>query len=320
MTSTDKNKSGSAQRLKKKLCGVFLPITTPFRNDESIDLDGLRSNIGKWNEAGVAGYILLGSTGERAHLDENERAQIVATARELVSERQLFVVGAGQQSTYSTIKEIERIAGAVPLDAVLVITPSFYRSSITQEALVTHYQNIADESPVPVVLYSMPALTGIKIEPETAARLSKHENIVGIKDSSADIEGIRKTIELTPGDFAVLIGNGTVFQAGLRLGACGGILAVGCVAHALCVALFEAVNNGEFARAEELQSKLTPIGTAVTTRFGIGGLKAALEMKNYTGGTVRAPLRLADDVAREEIRLKLVEADSALNVGASSRR
>jgi 4-hydroxy-2-oxoglutarate aldolase len=200
-------------------------------------------------------------------------------------------------------------AGSV--DAFLIITPHFYRPSISQEALIKHYECVADESSAPLILYSMPALTGIKIEPETAARLSEHENIIGIKDSSADVEGLRETIKLARKDFAVLTGNGTVLCEALRAGARGGILAVGCVAPDVCLEIFRAVNSGETETAARLQAKLTPLAAAVTVRFGIGGLKTALEMKGYVGGAVRAPLALPDDNAREEIRRCLAEADLA---------
>ena len=154
----------------------------------------------------------------------------------------------------------------------------------------------------------MPALTGIKIEPETAARLSEHERIIGIKDSSADVDGLRETIKLVRDDFAVLTGNGTVLSQALSAGARGGILAVGCVAPELCLAIARAVQDGDSAAAAALQEKLTPLAEAVTIRFGIGGLKAALEMRGYVGGAVRAPLRAPDDDAREEIRRCLEEA------------
>lgn len=294
------------------LRGVLLPITTPFDADGNVDLAGLRANIAKWNTTGISGYVLLGSTGERVNLDEREYLEVIESARAEVEGRPeglTFIAGAGQQSTRGTINEIKRVSEAVSVDAFLVITPHFYRPSITQQALITHYQRIADASPVPMILYSMPALTGIKIEPETAARLSEHENIIGIKDSSADLDGLRETIKLVRKDFAVLTGNGTVLSQALSAGACGGILAVGCVAPAVCLEIFRAVTSGENERASSLQTKLTPLAQAVTTRFGIGGLKAALEMKGYVGGTVRAPLRAPDNEAREEIRRCLDEAE-----------
>ena len=297
------------------LRGVLLPIPTPFDSAGEIDRSAIRSNIQKWNSTGIRGYVVLGSTGERVNLDETEYLQVIAAARDAVPagpDGPLFIVGAGQQSTQGTISEIKRVAAAVPVDAVLVITPHFYRSAITQPALIDHYREVADNSPVPLLLYSMPALTGIKIDPETTARLSEHENIAGIKDSSADIGELKKTVELVRKDFAVLTGNGTVFHEGLRSGACGGILAVGCVAPALCLAIFAAVEAGEIERGGRLQAALSPLAAAVTVRFGIGGLKAALEMRGYAGGPARAPLSAPDEAAREEIRRCLDEADGVL--------
>jgi len=290
---------------RQDLRGVLLPITTPFAASGAVDLAGLRANIAKWNTTGISGYVLLGSTGERVHLDEREYLEVIKAARAAVAERPeglTFIAGAGQQSTGGTINEIKRVSEAVPVDAFLIITPHFYRPSITQQALIAHYQSIADASSAPVMLYSMPALTGIKIEPETAARLSEHKNIIGIKDSSADLDGLRETIKLVGKDFAVLTGNGTVLSQALSAGACGGILAVGCVAPDVCLAIARAVQSGDVETAAKLQAKLTPLAEAVTTRFGIGGLKSALDMKGYVGGTVRPPLRAPDNEAREEIR------------------
>jgi 4-hydroxy-2-oxoglutarate aldolase len=294
------------------LRGVFLPIPTPFNSSGEVDVRALRANIAKWNSTGISGYVMLGSTGERVHLDEREYLEVIEAAREEVAtgkDRLAFIVGAGQQSTRGTVNEVKRVAAAVAVDAFLVITPHFYHPSITQEALIEHYESVADESPAPVILYSMPALTGIKIEPDTAARLSEHENIVGIKDSSADLDGLKATMKVASKDFAVLTGNGTVLYEALHAGACGGILAVGCVAPALCIAISRAAKSGETDLAARLQSQLTPLAAAVTTRFGIGGLKVALEMKGYVGGAVRAPLRAPDDEARAEIRRCLDEAE-----------
>lgn len=313
---TSERTSGRFTSSADKLRGILLPFTTPFDPIGNLNLDGLVANIKKWNETDISGYVALGSTGERVNLDEREYLQVIETTREIVSSEKVLIVGAGQQSTRGTINEIRRVAAAAAIDAVLVITPHFYRSAITQEALVEHYAHVADESPVPVVLYSMPALTGIKIESATAARLSEHENVVGIKESSADIAGLQETVRLVRNDFAVLTGNGTVLHSALSAGACGGILAVGSVVPLLCIEIFRAVKSGEKDRAALLQTKLTPLAEAVTTRFGIGGLKAALEMVGFEGGSVRAPLRMPDEAAREKIWQVLQEALAAL--GAAS--
>jgi len=278
---------------------VLLPITTPFRS-ELVDHDALRANLDRWASAGIGGYVVLGSTGERVHLDEREYLDTVETARAAVAQSSTFIVGAGQQSTRGTINEIKK-AAAAGADAVLVITPNYYRSAITQATLVTYYTAVADASPVPLLLYSMPALTGIKIEPETVAQLSQHPNIAGVKDSSNDVAGLKQTVDLCPAEFAVMTGNGTVFLEALEAGATGAILAVGCVVPELCSEIFRLFSAGELDPARLLQQKLTPLAVAVTTRFGIGGLKAALELAGYRGGDVRAPLQPPSESARAEI-------------------
>ena len=281
--------------------GICLPLTTCFDANEDLDLVGLSANIRRYNHSGILGYVVLGSTGERVNLNEEEYLRVVETARAQTPSSMTFIVGAGQQSTRGTINEIRASANA-GADAILVLTPYFYRSAITQDKLITYYDRVADSSSIPVLLYSMPALTGIKIQPETIAHLAQHPNIIGVKDSSNDIEGFRQTVELCPKDFAVLTGNGTVLFDALKSGATGGILAVGCAVPEVCVEIFQLFQQGEIEWAKQLQSKLTPFATAVTTRFGIGGLKAALDLAGYKGGRVRAPLQTPTPDQCEEIK------------------
>ncbi len=279
------------------LKGILLPTTTPFDLDGQISTPAITSNIKEWSARGVIGFVVLGSTGERVHLDEREYLEVIEVSRAATDS--VLIVGAGQQSTVNTIKEIKNAARA-GAQAVLVITPYFYRPAITQETLINYYTAVADASPVPVLLYSMPPLTGIRIEPETIARLSEHPNITGVKDSSNDVAGFRRTVELCPKDFAVMTGNGTVLLDALRAGATGGILAVGCVVPEVCVQIFRSFAAGK--DAEKLQEELKPLASAVTTKYGIGGLKAALDFAGFSGGAVRAPLRAPDEAARAEIK------------------
>jgi 4-hydroxy-2-oxoglutarate aldolase len=290
------------------LSGILLPLTTPFSSASTVDASALRSNIAKFNTTGVIGYVMLGSTGERVHLDEREYLEVIETARKEVPPDFTFIVGAGQQSTVGTIKEIKN-ATSVGAQAALVITPNFYRTAISQETLVAYYTAVADSSPVPVLLYSMPALTGIKIEPTTIARLSEHPNIVGVKDSSNDVAGFRNTIDVCPRNFAVMTGNGTVLLEALEAGATGGILAVGCAVPEICLDVFRAFNSGDVDRARSLQSILTPLAAAVTTRFGIGGLKAAMDLAGLNGGPVRAPLVSPGEAAVAEITQLLADVE-----------
>jgi 4-hydroxy-2-oxoglutarate aldolase len=287
--------------LLTKLQGVLLPATTPFFANGEVDSSSLARNLDQWSSTGVSGYVLLGSTGERVHLDEPEYLAIIDYARKHVPADRAFIVGAGQQSTTGTIKEIAK-AAAGGADAVLVITPNYYRTAITQDALLAFYTAVADAAIVSVLLYSMPALTGIKIEPETIARLSEHPNIIGVKDSSNDVAGFKQTIAICPDDFAVMTGNGTVFLDALEAGATGAILAVGCAVPELCVEIFRLFKEGQLEHARSLQAKLTPLAAAVTTRFGIGGLTAALDLAGYRGGEVRPPLQPPAETALVEIQ------------------
>src|SRR5215203_1341630 len=218
------------------LKGILLPTTTPFDHDGQISTTDITSNIKKWSARGVIGFVVLGSTGERVHLDEREYLEVIEVSR--AASDSVLIAGAGQQSTVNTIKEINSAARAG-----------------AQAALVNYYTAVADSAPVPVLLYSMPPLTGIKIEPETVARLSQHPNIVGVKDSSNDVAGFRRTVELCPSDFAVMTGNGTMLLDALRAGATGGILAVGCVVPEICVEIFRLFGSGEIERAEKLQEE-----------------------------------------------------------------
>src|ERR1044072_3687402 len=191
------------------LRGILLPTTTPFDADGNVSASAISSNIRDWTARGVIGFVVLGSTGERVHLDEREYLETIEISRAAATSDSAFIVGAGQQSTLGTIKEIKNAARA-GADDVLVLTPFFYRTVITQDTLISFYTSVADESPVPALLCSMPPLTGIRIEPETVARLSEHANIAGVKDSSNDVAGFSKTVGLCPSDFAVMTGNGTV--------------------------------------------------------------------------------------------------------------
>jgi 4-hydroxy-2-oxoglutarate aldolase len=304
------------------LRGVLLPFTTPFDEECGVDIRALRSNLEGWNDTGVAGHVVLGSTGERVHQEEREYLEVIDAARDCVPEGLALVVGAGQQGTRASVEEVRRVAEA-GADAVLVITPHFYRGEMTQGVLVRHYLEVAEASPVPVVLYSVPHLTNVTIAPETVARLSEHENIVGVKDSSGDVLALAEMVRLVPEEFAVLTGNGSALYPALCVGARGGILAVGCIAPRLAVEVYEAFRAGEHERARLAQQRLSRVTRGVLGRYGISGLKAALDMLGYAGGRVRAPLQDASEEARREIEKVLREtgllggeAEGHLSAGA----
>ena len=290
----------------QKLRGILLPCTTPFDAGGDLDARALATNIERWNETGIDGYVILGSTGERVHLDERESLEVIRTARARVSSSLAFVVGVGGHGTRQSIAEAHRAAEA-GADAVLVITPHFYRAQMTPAALIQHYAAIADASSVPLVLYNIPQNTGVALSPESIARLSEHENICGIKDSSGDMVNFLEMLRLQSETFAVLTGHASVLYAALSAGARGAILAAACVAPRVAVEIARLVEEGRHEEARELQRRFIPLARCVTTRSGIGGLKYALDLCAYAGGEVRAPLAMPDVTARREIERTLTE-------------
>jgi 4-hydroxy-2-oxoglutarate aldolase len=310
------HKYNSPAAILLRLRGLLLPFPTPFTEDDAVNIPALRSNIENWNRAGIVGYIALGSTGERVHLSETEYARVIEVARSCVPEHFAFIAGAGQQSTLATVNEVRRVA-EIGVDAALVLTPHFYRAEMTQDALVNHYMAVADASPAPLLLYSVPQLTNVQLAPQTIARLAEHENIIGVKDSSGDVLALAEIVRLVPEDFAVLTGNGSALYPALCVGARGAVLAVGCIAPRLAVAIYEAFEAGERERAREMQQRLTIATRGVLGRYGISGLKAALDMLGYVGGQARAPLPRLGEEARREIA-KVLEETGLLGDEASA--
>lgn len=291
------------------LHGVLIPITTPFRNDE-IDLDALRFNLERWNRTGVAGYVVLGSTGEAPYLDDDEGARVIAAARAAVPRDRAFVVGTGRESTRATMLATRRAAD-LGADAVLVRTPSYYRAQLTSDRIAAHFEAVADGSPVPVLLYNFPQVTGINLEPAVARRLARHQRILGIKDSLGDVGQVAAlarpwTPEDDPGrPFEILVGSASTFYPSLCVGAMGGILAFANVAPEPSVRLHHLATTGQHEAARHLQARITPLAQATTTRFGIGGLKAAMDLAGFRGGRPRAPLASCPPAAIEELRTLL---------------
>lgn len=303
------------------LRGILLPFPTPFDKDGEVDAAALQFSINKWNDTGVQGYVALGSTGEAVHLDDGERATVIDAARAAVPSALRLLVGTGRQSTRETISETRR-AAHLGADAALIVTPHFYRAAMTPLALINHYTAIADAAPIPVVLYNIPKNTGVHLMPETVARLSEHQNIVGIKDSSGDLLNLIGMLRCVPDNFAVVVGTASLLYAALGAGASGGIVAAGCIAPSLTVEIYGAMTADtiNYAHANEVQRVLAPLADAVPMRYGISGLKAALDMCGYAGGPVRAPLLPLDEAARQDIMRLLEERELLTSVLETTRQ
>ncbi len=287
--------------------GVFPPIPTPFAAGE-VAHDKLSENIAQWNQMGLAGYVVLGSNGENVYLSEAEKRAVIATAREAIPSDKLLIVGTGRESTRLTI-ESTRTAADLGADGALVVTPSYYKGLMTSEALYRHYVSLADASPIPVLVYNVPKFTGLNIAPTLVARLAEHPKIVGMKDSAGNIGQLVEIIRLAPPEFEVLVGNAPTYYSALGVGAIGAVLALANVAPRECVVIKELFDQGKLNEARALHFKLMPVGRAVTGQFGIGGLKAALDLLGYYGGHPRSPLFYPRPEEVEEIRGILRQAE-----------
>lgn len=272
------------------LSGVLGPVTTPFTASETPDLVGFASNIRSHLAHGLHGIVVGGSTGEAALLDEPERASLIETARATVPKERLLLMGTGAESTKQCVTRC-RDAGARGANAVLVVAPHYYGPQMTAAALRAHYQRVADESPVPVVLYNIPKYMHFKLEPELVAELSMHENIVGIKDSSGDLALLEGYLQAQGSSFTVMTGNGGQLLPGLQLGVRGGIVAVGLFAASLCVDVYDGFGKGDLDRATIAQDRLKPMASQIVAGLGVAGVKAAMEAVGLVGGPVRQPLQ-----------------------------
>jgi 4-hydroxy-2-oxoglutarate aldolase len=286
---------------REQLRGIFPPIPTTFDSATGeVDDRAITGNVKKWMSTGLAGVLALGSNGEAPYLDDAEGDRVVAAARDGVPADRVLLVGTGRESTRATVAATKRAAD-LGADAVLVRAPSYYRAQMTPEALVAHYRAIADASPVPVLLYNLPGVTGFSLTLATVAALAEHPNIVGMKETSSDLERLGQFAAIDGGRFVVLCGWAPVVYPALVSGAAGAILAVANVVPSECVALQRHVQAGRHDDALRLQQRLTPLAQQVTSVHGIAGLKIALEIVGYAGGPVRAPLRAASPAAHEDI-------------------
>lgn len=272
------------------LRGVIAPVVTTFgARDEAVDLDAFATNLRAYAAAGLSGVVVCGSTGEAALLDEEERRSLIEHARgELPSDVRL-IVGTGAESTRQCVQRC-RVASEHGAHAVLVVAPHYYASSMTPAALEAHYRRVADKSPLPVLLYNIPKYMHFALEPDLVARLSSHENIVGIKDSAGNLEKLAGYVQAQGDDFTVLTGHGGSFHQALELGVRGGILAISLFAAELTLEIYERHQSGDLEASAESQRAATPLAAEIIARMGVAGVKAAIDRVGLRGGRVRAPL------------------------------
>jgi len=287
-------------------------VTTPFAEAGGVLASAFESNLRGWGSHPISGFVIAGSTGEAPLLDDDELFDLVGIARGIATDGTV-IAGTGAEATHRVIASC-REAAARGADAVLVRAPMYYRGAMTPAVLSRHFMEVADASPVPVILYHIPKFVPVELDPELVEALVRHENIIGIKDSSGGLENLRALVAACGSNGSVLVGSGALLQSALESGARGGVLGVALLATAQACELHAAWRDGDLPRATELQSRIGPLHQAVVAGCGIPGIKAALDRLGYFGGPLRPPLRpLGED------RVTIVDAAlEAAGLGVSA--
>jgi len=292
------------------LSGVLTPIPTPFDEGDEVDRDRLRASLARWLTSPLTGFVILGSNGEAAFLDEDESDRVVAIARETVPPNRTFIVGTGRESTRATIHATKR-ATTFGAEAVLVRTPGFFKAQMSAEAFVRHYSAVADASRIPVLLYNFTAVTGVTLPIDAVARLAEHPNIIGMKESNGDVGRITDLVKATPDDFSLLSGSGSTFFESLSAGVTGGILALGAVLPEACSSLFRLFRSGRLEEARAVQQQVLPLAKFLGSVHGVAGLKAALKLIGCDVGNPRPPLVPLDAALTPELTAILSRFEEA---------
>lgn len=291
--------------MNKPLEGVYAALTTPFIGGE-ISTEKIQDNVKKYNRTDLAGYLVLGSTGESVSLTDEESEELVEAVVESGAPGKKILVGTARESTRGTVEFTKR-AARCGIAAALIRPPSYYKSKMTREALKKHYLTVADESPVPVLIYNIPQNTGISLEPQLILDLASHPNITGLKESSGSLAFLGEIIREVPADFHYFLGSGHVIYPGLEMGACGAILAVANAAPEMSAEIFRLFAAGKKDEARKLQLDLIPLNKAVMEVYGIAGLKYAQDLRGYYGGPARPPLLPLEEKGKRDIQAQLMK-------------
>lgn len=292
-----------------KLEGIYAPMPAVFTDDgNSLDRDKMAENIRYFNSTKLSGIVVMGSNGEFVFLNPQEKREMIRLTCHNIAEDKSVIAGTGCEATRDTIELCEYAAEA-GAKAALVISPNYYKKAMqTERVIQAFYTEVADHSPIPVILYNMPGNSGINLSSSTVAALAYHPNIIGVKDSGGNIVQIMEIIRDTPKDFAVFAGSASFLFPTTAAGGVGGTLALANILPDECVKLYELAKSGETLRASKLQLALIEANAAVTGRWGIPGLKAAMEMMGHFGGMPRKPFLPMPEEERSKLKGIIEEA------------
>jgi 4-hydroxy-2-oxoglutarate aldolase len=269
----------------------------------------MSDNIKKLNQFDLAGYVALGSNGELVNLSDDERQSVYETVREATPSGKIMIAGTGGQSTRETIS-LNKIAAKAGADAVLVLNPFYFKGAMTKEALVNHYFEVAENSTVPVIVYNMPANTGIDMDAATILAISNHPNVIGLKDSGGNVVKMGNIKNRVKPEFQILAGSAGFLLPALTMGAVGGIMALANIAPSECIDIWKSFSKGDLSQAQKMQLRIIELNFSVTAKWGVAALKEAMDYLGYYGGTPRKPML----PLKQEIKDELIKILKEVNV------
>jgi len=285
-----------------KLQGIFPAITTPFDHKGDLYKVKVQHNIEKWNHTGLAGYLVSGSTGETPYLSTEEKLQVWEWSAQYAASDKVLLAGTGAESVRESVKLTNR-AAEMGYKAGLVLAPHYYRGMMSRmETQILFFRTVADQTKIPILLYHFPQVTGIDLTPDAVATLSDHPNIIGMKDSSGNLEGTKKFIAAAKPGFQVLTGSASVLAESLAAGCPGAILALANAVPYACISIYEAHRTREPEAALDWQNRIACASKLCAATYGIPGLKYAMDLKGFYGGPTRLPLTVVTPDAQRELQ------------------
>ncbi|HTS27909.1 MAG TPA: dihydrodipicolinate synthase family protein [Bryobacteraceae bacterium] len=284
-----------------RLQGIFPPITTPFDHSGNIYAAKVEHNVEKWNRTSLSGYVVMGSTGESVMLTPDEKISVWGQVAKFAAPDKLLIAGTGMESVRETVC-LTNQAAEMGYKAAMVRTPHYYKNLVNRaDAQMLYYRAVADQARIPLIIYNWPQATGVDIPVEAVVALSEHPNVIAIKESSGNLEKVMQMIrEVRPG-FQVMVGSAPTLWPSLLMGACGAILAYANAAPYSVIAIWEAYRTREEAAGLDWQNRIGRAAALVTTKYGVPGLKYAMDLNGYYGGPPRLPLTVPTPEAKKEI-------------------
>lgn len=294
-----------------KICtGVFAPITTTFDPDGTLNLDAMRENVKKYAASPIHGYLALGSNGENKSLTNEEKIAVAKVIIENKAPEQIVMAGSIFESTMETIaftKEMEKLGA----DYITLLSPCYFKSAMKDEVLIRYFTDVASAVDTPCMLYNAPQFCGgITLSLNVIKECAKHPNIVGIKDSSSG--NVEKIALSVPKDFQVLSGSANTFLSCLLNGGIGGVISLANSVPDVVCRLYDYFVKGELAKAAALNREVIKANMGVSGKYGVAGVKYAMDLNGFFGGAPRLPLLSISEEGKQAVRACLDAADFSL--------